>query len=370
MFSAMPGRWLALGFGMLALALFLGNPILLAGAVYVVLVVLLAGVLHAPHGIVVSRRLSRMTCWAGDELDVERKLDVDGGMGALYVHDQLPNEADVTGGNNLRVVWKWQGPKTYDLSYSVRWPKRGVYPMPPTGWDAEAPLGMHELVSGTGDAAAEITVVPRTRAIRRVNQIRGRAHTRNPNDDIAAAGVATTDFSELRPYQPGDPMRIVNWKASARNSNSANPLLVNEYEPEGRKAVWIFMDGADYMDVGTTLSALVDSALEAAGSVAQYHLSRGYTLGAYIYNTQSDILTPDMGQKQLRQLTRLLTQFKPGRPTQDLLQAVELCKGFLYRLRPEVYTITRLDVHYPRGEADRGRYKFVDLEGKWLSSTF
>ena len=147
-------------------------------------------------------------------------------------------------------------------------------------------------------------------------------------------------------------MRIVNWKASARNSNSANPLLVNEYEPEGRKAVWIFMDGADYMDVGTTLSALVDSALEAAGSVAQYHLSRGYTLGAYIYNTQSDILTPDMGQKQLRQLTRLLTQFKPGRPTQDLLQAVELCKGFLYRLRPEVYTITRLDVHYPRGEAE------------------
>ncbi len=123
---------------------------------------------------------------------------------------------------------------------------------------------MHELVSGTGDAAVEITVVPRTRAIRRVNQIMGRAHTRNPNDGIAAAGVATTDFSELHPYQPGDPMRIVNWKASARNSNSANPLLVNEYEPEGRKAVWIFMDGADYMDVGTTLSALVDSALEAA----------------------------------------------------------------------------------------------------------
>ncbi len=48
---------------------------------------------------------------------------------------------------------------------------------------------------------------------------------------------------------------------------------------------------------------------------------------------------PDMGQKQLRQMTRMLTQFKPGRPTQDLLQAVELCKGSLYRLRPEVYTI-------------------------------
>ena len=84
---------------------------------------------------------------------------------------------------------------------------------------------------------------------------------------------------------------------------------------------------------------------------------------------------PDMGQKQLRQMTRMLTQFKPGRPTQDLLQAVELCKGSLYRLRPEVYTITRLDVHYPRGETE-SRYmdgfvadirRLVSLRPHWLA---
>ena len=125
--------------------------------------------------------------------------------------------------------------------------------------------------------------------------------------------------------------------------------MVNQYEPEGRKAVWIFLDGADYMEVGSTLSGLIDHAVEATGSIAQYYLTRGYTLGAYIYNSQSAILTPEVGQKQFHRLTNMLTRLRSGQPDQDLLQAVELCKGFLFRLQPEVYAVTRLDVHYPRG---------------------
>ena len=39
-------------------------------------------------------------------------------------------------------------------------------------------------------------------------------------------------------------------------------------------------------------------------------------------------------------------------PEEDLLQAVERCKSFLFRMRPNVFVITRLDVHYRRpGEA-------------------
>ncbi len=352
MFSALPGRWLALAFALLALALCFGNLILLAGAIYVLLVVLMGAALVAPRGIVVKRSTLRLVCWAGDGLDVERQVEAGGGMGPLYVYDGLPPEAEVISGNNLRVIWKRPGARTYDLSYRVSWPKRGVYTLGETAWEAEAPLGLHQRIHGSAGPSLEISVVPRTQAIRRVNEIRGRAHSRNPREDVAIVGVSSTDFTELRPYTPGDPMRWINWKASARNSGSTNPLLVNQYEPEGRKAVWIFLDGADYMDVGSTLSALVDQAAEAAGTIAQYYLTRGYTLGAYIYNSPSDILIPEVGQKQFQSLTNMLTRFKPGQPNQNLLQAVEWCKGFLFRLRPEVYVITRLDVHYPRGEAE------------------
>ncbi len=352
MFSALPRRWLTLAFAFLAFALCLGNPILLAGAVYVLLIVLLGATLAAPGRIVVSRSTPRLVCWAGDGLDVNRQVKAGGGVGPLYVYDRLPSEAEVIRGNNLRAIWKRPGARIYDLSYRISWPKRGVYTLEETAWEAEAPLGLHQRIHGSAGPSLEISVVPRTQAIRKVNEIRGRAHSRNPWEDVALVGASSTDFTELRPYTPGDPMRWINWKASARSSGSAEPLLVNQYEPEGRKAVWIFLDGADYMDVGSTLTALADQAAEATGSIAQYYLTRGYTLGAYIYNSQSDILTPEVGQKQFQRLTNMLTRLKPGHAEQDLLQAVESCKGFLFRLQPEVYAVTRLDVHYPRGGSE------------------
>ena len=352
MFSALPRRWLTLAFALLALALCLGNLILLAGAIYALLIVLLGAALAAPGRIVVSRSTPRLVCWAGDGLDVDRQVEAGRGVGPLYVYDRLPPEAEVIRGNNLRVIWKRPGARTYDLSYRISWPKRGVYTLGETAWEAEAPLGLHQRIHGSAGPSLEISVVPRTQAIRRVNEIRGRAHSRNPWEDVALVGVSSTDFTELHPYTPGDPMRWINWKASARSSGSDSPLLVNQYEPEGRKAVWLFLDGADYMDVGSTLSALIDQAAEATGSIAQYYLTRGYTLGAYIYNSQSEILTPEVGQKQFRRLTNMLTRLEPGQAEQDLLQAVETCKGFLFRLQPEVYAITRLDVHYPHGGSE------------------
>ena len=155
------------------------------------------------------------------------------------MHDELPAEMEVVEGNNFRAVWKWPGPKTYDLSYEFLCPKRGLYELGETLWDTEGPLGLQRRNRGTAGETQEFSVVPRIQAVRRLKEVRARAHTRFFRTDLAAQGPSTTDFKDLRPYSPGDPMRIVNWKASARNSYGANPLLVNQYEAEGRKAIWI-----------------------------------------------------------------------------------------------------------------------------------
>ena len=352
MLSALPARWLALSFLLLVLALVFGNPILLAGAVFVLLLVLLATLLAPPRGIEVEREMPRLVCWAGDRLEVRRRVRVRSGIGTLFIHDELPAEMEVVEGNNFRAVWKWPGPRTFDLSYEFLCPKRGLFTLGDTLWDAEGPLGLQHRDHGNAGTEQDFSVVPRIQAVGRVKEVRGRAHTRHLRTDVASIGSSTTDFKDLRPYSPGDPMRIVNWKASAKNSFGANPLLVNRYEEEGRKAIWIFLDGAEYMEVGTTLSSLIDHAVEAAGSIAQYYLSQGYTLGAYIYNTPNDILTPDLGRKQFKRLTDQLTTLQPGPARQNLSVAVERCKSFLYRLQPEVFAITRLDVYYPRGDGN------------------
>ena len=356
--------WIALASVFLVVGLILGNVVLLAGAVFVLLSALLTTALSHPSSIVIERRLPRATCWAGDTLTVVRLLNAGGGVGTIFVHDTLPDEAQVVGGSNLRVVWKWPWKKTADLSYQVVFPRRGEFVLDKSSWHARPPFGVTKGTSGSAGESFKIYVVPRIRSVTRLNEVRVVTRASRFQDDIAKTGASTNEFRQLRVYQPGDPIKRINWKASARSSRTDNLPLVNELEPETRKAVWIFLDMADYMDVGDLLSSPLENTVEASGALAQYYLTKGSTLGAYAYNTSGgggELLPPESGRKQFSQLVHMLTSLKPGRPVQDLQEAVERCKSFLFRLRPEVFVITRLDVHYSRyGETLESLQRFRD----------
>ena len=341
--------WMAPALALLVLGLGLGNVLLLTGSAFILMSTLLVTVLSAPS-VVVDRRLPRLTVWAGDAQTVERRVSLSGGMGTVFLHDEIPGEARIVVGSNLRVVWKWPGEKIVDLSYRLEFPKRGRFILETTRWESMSPFGFSES-SGSGGEYLEISVVPRIRSVNRLNEVRAVSASARFQDDIAKTGASTDEFRELRPYQPGDPMKLINWKASARMFSADNPLLVNEFEPETKKAVWIFLDVADYMDVGASQSNPMEKTLEASGALAQYYLWKGSTLGAYAYNTSGrygEMLSPESGRKQLNRLMTMLTSLKSGRQRQDLLRAVEYCKDFLFQLRPEVFIITRLDVHYAR----------------------
>ena len=343
--------WIELCLFLLALALALGNLALLAGAVFLLITFLVISAVQSPGGISIEKNLPREICWAGDTLQVERQLTVSSGMGPIFVHDALPPEVEVLDGNNLRVLWKWPGLRVWDLSYRIRFPKRGEFILPATTWESRAPFGMRRNGPGAAGEAVHMSVVPRIRGIRRLNEVRVSTKQTRYQDDLAQTGMSDSEFRELRPYAPGDPIKLINWKASSRGSRSDNLPLVNVLEPEGRKAIWIFLDTANYMDVGTPLANPMENTVEAAGSLAQFYLSKGSTVGAYAYNSYGkggELLSPEAGQKQFRRLTQMLAGLRSGPPRHDLLQSVEWCKGFLMRLQPDVFVITRLDVHYPR----------------------
>ena len=343
-----PG-WIVLSLVLLFLGLSLGNPVLLTGAVFVLLSVLLTTAVSPPTGTSVRRSLPRTSCWVGDTIVVQRQVTVSSGIGSVIVHDVLPPEAQVVTGSNLRVVWTWPGRRTADVSYQIQFPKRGAFILEKTAWESQAPFGVNRGESGHADASAEVSVVPRIRSVTRLNEVRAVRKNIRYQDYLSKTGATTEDFREIRPYLPGDPIKWINWKASARAVGADNVPLVNEPEPETRKAVWLFMDVADYMDVGVPLSNPLENMVEASGTLAQYYLSRGSMLGAYAFNTYGgagELLTPDSRMSQFNRLVQLLTRLRAGSPEQDLLQSVELCKNFLFRLRPDVFIITRLDALY------------------------
>ena len=343
--------WVAAALLLLVAGLALGNVVLLAGAVFVLVTALLSTLPAPPHGVDVTRSLDAATCWIGDTLTVERRLTVRGGTGAIFVHDELPPEAQVVDGSNLRVVWTWPGGRALDLPYQVRFPKRGRFALEETAWESRAPFGVERSASGSSGGPLEVSVVPRIRSLARLNALRAPARSGRYAETLGRVGTTSDEFRELRPYQPGDPFNRINWKASARGTRADGLPLVNEMYPQARTGAWIFLDTADYMDVGLPLSNPLENTVEAAGALAQYHLVRGATLGAYAYNSsegRGGLLTPESGRSQFRRLVQMLAGLKPGPPREDLLQATERCKGFLLRLQPDVFVITRLDVHYDR----------------------
>ena len=360
MFQQSQLAWAAIALALLLLGLALGNLVLLTGAVFLLLITLLSTALPPAAGVVVERGLSRATCWVGDMVTVRRELTALSGVGPIFVHDELPPEAEVVEGSNLRVVWKWPGRLSVDLSYQLRFPKRGLYALPESSWESQAPLASNSGASGSCGPVFEVAVVPRIRNVTRLNLVRAVRRGARFSGDLAKTGASTDEFKELRPYQPGDPFKRINWKASARASAAGGVPLVNELEPETKRAVWVFLDTAHYMDVGVPLSNPLESTVEASGTLAQYYLSRGSTFGAYAYNSAgggSELLTPETGNRQFNRLMDMLAGLKPGPAEQDLLQSVERCKSFLYRIRPDVFVITRLDVHYARPGEDSTEFE-------------
>jgi uncharacterized protein (DUF58 family) len=189
-----------------------------------------------------------------------------------------------------------------------------------------------------------LSVLPRLLTMRRIQSVRGIGKTPYPMMDLARMGVANTDFKEIRQYVPGDPVRLINWKATGRSymTGSGQPL-VNQFEFEGKKAIWLFLDSSQYMDVGTTLRSPLENSIEAAAGLGFYYLSRGYVLGAHFSSRPDTILIPDTGKRQFSRLVHELVALKATPARYDLPQAIQLCRAQLIRYSPQCIVVTRLD---------------------------
>lgn len=326
-----------------AFAMVLGNPVLLAGGVFLLVLGLVVWSVGSPRVTRVERAVDRVVTRAEEAFAIRREISTGFGIGLVSVHDDVPDEMKVENGSNFQTVWVSPFDRRLDVSYELSSAKRGLYSFSPTGWETRGVWSADVVESGRCDAPLEVTVVARGLDIRRMAHIRAAAVSPFPVANPAEMGGETTDFREVRSYVPGDPFRAINWKASARLMASSAGLLVNKYEQEGKRAIFLFIDGADYMVVGTNLDNPMERAIEAAYGIARFYLTQGYVLGAYVYNNPAGFLSPDVGDKQVRRLARMLIPLEPEPANEHLPKAIEWCKRVLFRLQPEVVVITRLD---------------------------
>lgn len=101
------------------------------------------------------------------------------------------------------------------------------------------------------------------------------------------------EFADLRAFVPGDRVRRINWRASAR----AGELVVNDLHPERNTDVILFLDSfteAREEDIGT-----LDLTVRAAASLAQRYLARKDRVGLVGFGGVLSWLLPETGLVQL-----------------------------------------------------------------------
>lgn len=130
-------------------------------------------------------------------------------------------------------------------------------------------------------------------------------------------------YASIREYTVTDPMKTINWKASARTGK----LMVNTFESTHMEKVMIYLDVEDSGIL--KYEYLIEDSVSVAASLAQKMIARGMEVGLYTNSipdalpdesnvrttkNRSEIsgtyLAPTSGKKQLSDIERLLAEHK------------------------------------------------------------
>ncbi len=279
----------------------------------------------------------------GQTVEMVARLKV-AGRGPLHLRVLLPDSYRLVEGRSVHHSWVSEAGERV-LRFSAACDQRGVQSIGPV--EAEAPSAW--LLGGSTrnrhGSASLVRIDPVASRLRDVPASRTRARSPMAELDVSPTGILTSQFQDIRPYVRGDPHRSINWKASARRSalHQDLSLYVNDYEREGRRQVWVFLDARPDR-VGTSLDNALERRIEAALALTSTHLRRGFSVGLTLYNVALDGTPyPDSSGRQSRRILELVASLpRPPGPATRLGEAVKSVRGHLHRARTVAYVVTTL----------------------------
>jgi len=129
------------------------------------------------------------------------------------------------------------------------------------------------------------------------------------------------EFHSIRLYEPGDPERGINWKASARTGE----LQSNRYLLEQSGDAILVIDARERANVGHGRNSILEHQIRAALSVAALILRERNRVGLLVLGHNLTTLYPAFGRRQLYRMLYLLTGTLAGEtwPIEHLTWAVE-----------------------------------------------
>jgi uncharacterized protein (DUF58 family) len=191
-----------------------------------------------------------------------------------------------------------------DLEYTLRCEPWGLFDLADVEVRAR---GLFRLVTWTGRHAGRhrLRVYPSELSLRRIlGPVETQAFTGSEVARVKGEGI---EYADIRDFVPGDRVRAVNWRASARRQT----LVVNERHPERNTDVVLFLDS--FADVRNGDRSVLEDTVRAAAVVAARYLERRDRVGLVGFGGILRWLQPGMGVAQRYRLieTMLETGVQP-----------------------------------------------------------
>ena len=271
-----------------------------------------------PFPIAVTRRIQPMRS-IGDE-DVEVTLTVTNKsprpIESVQLEDNVPDELEVKSGTS-RLTLSLRPGEIASFSYNLSNPKRGTHELGPTQVAFTDNLKLRSVIARLSNVD-QFLVLPKIEKLGTID-LKGRRVGPWPGLVPSRRMGIGTEFFEISPYVPGDDLRRVNWKASAR----AGELVTNEFEGEQVVDILVVLDcSEDIMSDLFDYDAL-EFQVEFAASLCSQLIMQGNRVGLSIYGAVRTWVDLAFGKRQLLKLLDSLAVVKPGAATLPIKYVVE-----------------------------------------------
>jgi len=169
------------------------------------------------------------------------------------------------------------------------------------------------------------------------------------------------EFAEVREYQIGDDIRMIDWNVTARNQRP----YVKVFEEERELTVMLLVDASASESFGSVRQMKIEIAAELGALLSFAAIKNNDKVGLIMFTDQIEkYVPPRKGRTHILRLIREILAFEPQSPGTDLSRATEYFLN-VQRRRSVAFIISDFwDEHFEQPLRVAG--KKHDLIGLWL----
>ena len=234
----------------------------------------------------------------GDELDERLEIAAETAVDRLEVLVHIPERVELTEGHDA-VALRLRAGEERTVPLRLRCSRWGLYDLGVT--EIRARDVFRALVwEEHREPGLRLKAYPRPEELRRI--LPPRETQVFTGSEVARGKGDGIEYADIREYVPGDRLRSINWRASARRG----AFVVNERHPERNTDVVLFVDS--FADVRSDARSTLEDAVRATAALATRYLERRDRVGLVTFGGVLRWLQPGMGRGQRFRLIETLLE--------------------------------------------------------------